>query len=139
MGCCVFKTSEIKRCVVHALQAKDFRMVFSTEPPGPALIFVHDNGIYLMSNGLPRDQVAADPDSNSYVAHAAHCNPNKDENWWNNSRDLVGGDDFGEIIKVDASWLKSCDEFEELEVDVEPAAISVFFAKRRKNKKRVKI
>lgn len=139
MGCCVFKTSEIKRCVMHALGSTDFRMVFSPAPPGPGLIFVHDDGVYLMSNGLPLDPLTKDPDSYSYVAYAANCNPKKDPEWWDNSRELVGGDDFGEIIKVDLSWLQSCDEFEELQIEVEPSSIGVYFARPKKNKKPVKI
>lgn len=136
MGLCVFKTTDVVRCITHALAATKFRMPFSTDPPKPALLFVHDQGVYLMSNGLPPDLLpVASP--KSYAAYAEHCDPEHDDDWWENSRRLVGGDDFGEIIGVDPTWLTRCDDFEELHIGVGQDSIDVFFAKLRK-KKRIK-
>jgi hypothetical protein len=56
---------------------------------------VHDDGVYLMSNGEPRDIVEGE---SSFVAHAKGCNPKTDPDWWDVSRALVGGDDFGECL-----------------------------------------
>lgn len=133
MGKCVFKTSEVKRCVEHALAAADFRMAFSSSPPGPGILFVHDQGVYIMSNGLPMDEIKKpDGKPHSYVAYAEDCNPDKDENWWENSRDLVGGDDFGEVFLVNKKWLEDLDAYEELEIEVTPEQLELYFAKPRK-------
>jgi len=133
MGLCVFKTADVVRCVTHALAAKKFRMPFSTEEPRPALLFVHDQGVYLMSNGLPPDLVTAGSPT-AYAAYADQCAPDRDEDWWENSRARVGGDDFGEIIKVDPAWLTRCNDFEELHIEVAHNNLDIFFTKLKKKK-----
>ena len=70
------------------------------------LYLVHDHGVYLMSgakDNLPNPAHEANPRaSKSLVAYAQGCDPDRDEDAWDNSRDLVGGDDFGEPIGLDA-------------------------------------
>ena len=64
--------------------------------PGPSLLFVHDQGLYLMSNGHPNL-----PDQNRTVyadGFSPHTVPF--EEWWEAARDLVGGDDFVEALPV---------------------------------------
>jgi hypothetical protein len=126
-----FKAADLKRCLEHAYAAPEFDMghenmtdeefrSLGIEPPetrapvGPCLLFVHDRGVYLMSNGIPRDLDAGG--SGSYVVYAEHCNPNTDEDWYDNSRELVGGDDFAEVINIPRSWVHNCDQFEALEI-----------------------
>lgn len=135
MGLCVFKTAYIKRCIEHALKATDFRMPFSEEPPKPALLFVHDQGVYLMSNGLPMDNISHSG-SSAYVAYAEGCDPKINSNWWEASRALVGGDDFGEILPIDAAWLEKCDLFNEFHIDVTEATLDMYFDKPRRTKKK---
>lgn len=134
MNICVFKTADVKRCVQHALNAKSWRMGSMPEtaanPPGPGLFIVHDDGVYLMSNGEPGDTL---PGTISlYVAYAEGCDPNKDEDCWDNSRLLVGGDDFGEVIRITEEWLKNCEENEELHIAVTPTKFLSRFTKPRK-------
>ena len=130
MGLCVFKTKEVRRCVEHAMAAKAFNMAFSEDTPQPGVLFVHDQGVYLMSNGQPRDLVIAeDGKASSYVAYAQHCHPEHDEDWWENSRELVGGDDFGEVFLVSERWLEDCDKYTELHIEVEPDRMELYFAK----------
>jgi hypothetical protein len=94
------------------------------ETPRPCLFFVHDNGVYLMSNGEPRDLLdPADPQSSAYVVYAEQCNPTIDDDWWENSRDLVGGDDFVEALPIAEDWLKLCDECKEFILHVSPTEI----------------
>lgn len=138
MGLCVFKTAYVKRCIQHALAAKKFRMPFSKAPPGPALLFVHDQGVYLMSNGLPADLILTAKSPTSYVVYADGCNPNIDPDWWETSRALVGGDDFGEILPIMPDWLTNCDAFDEFHVDVSPETIDTYFTAPRPAKKKVK-
>ncbi len=130
MGVCIFKTEEVKRCVSHAMASTEWRMAYSTEPPRPALCFVHDDGVYVMSNGLPRDiPPGADPDkARTYVAYAKDCDRTKDADWWENSRALVGGDDFVELIGVDDDFAALCNEYEYMLVTIDAESMGVEFA-----------
>lgn len=132
MGRCIFKTKDVKRCIKHALKSTDFRMAFSTEPPQPALLFVHDEGVYLMSNGLPADQPAGA--KRSYVAYAEGCNPDIDADCWETSRALVGGDDFGEVIILTPNVVESCDNYKELHVETTENEINVYAVAPTKKK-----
>lgn len=126
MGQCVFKTSDVRRCVEHALRATDWDMAWErgTTEPTPCLMFVHDSGVYVMSNGIPRDAIA---DEKCYTAHAKYCDPAVDENWWENSAALVGGDDFVEVLPVTTEQLKDCDDYEEFIVNVNETELTVSF------------
>lgn len=131
MPICRFKAADLKRLITHARTATDFDMghenmtdaefeSLGLSPPaertpvGPGLLFVHDRGIYLMSNGIPRDLDAVQ--SGSHVVYAQYCNPHEDEDWYDNSRELVGGDDFAEVIRIPKSWEDACDQFETFEI-----------------------
>jgi hypothetical protein len=79
-----FQAADLIRVVDHAIKTK------------ADLVLVHDQGVYLMSGGLPPDLIKP-PEPGRYVAYARGCNPNI-EGWWDRARDLVGGDDFGEPL-----------------------------------------
>ena len=133
MATCVFKTTEVRRCIEHALNSTEWSMGWSEEEtPVAGLFFVHDQGVYIMSNGEPKDIITVDGKENTYVAFAQHCNPKTDEDWWDNSRDLVGGDDFAEVVPITASWLQSCGRYEELEVTIAGDAIEWKFLKPKR-------
>ena len=57
----------------------------------PALELVKDQGVYVMSNGLPALPVG----DGSNVAYAEEANPKKlaFDTWWDNARRIMGGDD----------------------------------------------
>lgn len=103
----VFEVADVRRVVEHTLKAKDHRPhVINytddsepiTEPGKPAVLLVHDDGVYLMSNGLPHDpRENSKKFPRSFVAYARGCNP-KDPDVWEHSRALVGGDDFAETL-----------------------------------------
>jgi hypothetical protein len=132
MPTCVFKTDDVRRCIEHALNSTEWRMGWSEEPPAPALFFVHDQGVYLMSNGQPKDIITVNGKEDTHVAYAENCNPHVDEDWWDNSRDLVGGDDFAETISVNRAFLNDCGRYEQLEVELTPTQLSVYFSKPRR-------
>jgi hypothetical protein len=136
MPTCVFKTDDVRRCIEHALNSTEWRMGWSEEPPAPALFFVHDQGVYLMSNGEPRDLIpiegADTGQPTTYCAYAEHCDPSKDEDWWENASGLVGGDDFAETISVNRAFLNDCGRYEQLEVELTPTQLSVYFSKPRR-------
>lgn len=102
----VFDAAAVRRVVEHSLAApkqrdqttgydkKTFEPIM-TPVPAPAVLLVHDDGVYLMSNGEPRDIREGE---RSFVVYAKGCDPQKDANHWDCSRDLVGGDDFAETL-----------------------------------------
>lgn len=61
---------------------------------------VKDTGLYIMTDG-PDGKNAKE---SGLVVYAKGCNPDTDEDYYENSRFLAGGDDFGEEINLDA-WL----------------------------------
>jgi hypothetical protein len=127
---CVFKTSEVKPCIQHALNGTDHGMGWSDEPPQPALFFVHDQGVYLMTNAKRTDEETLRYD---FIAYAKGCHPKKDEDFYEEARDLVGGDDFAETIPVTAETLKMCDLYEEMRIKVNSENMSITFNKPKKS------
>jgi hypothetical protein len=107
-------------------------MGWSGDEPTPALFFVHDEGVYLMSNGEPGD-LKSRSEIGLYAAYAEGCDPDlHEDDWWDTSRALVGGDDFAEVIPVTAEELRACDEFEELHVVLTAKKFGAVFRKPRR-------
>jgi hypothetical protein len=117
----IFDANDVKRVVEHSLIAPqqgeqlvdhDAGGLPITEPVAePAVLLVHDHGVYLMSNGKPRDIVGPDgegcldesrDEGRSFLAYAKGCDPNKDPEWFDTACALVGDDDFG----VTLSWAR---------------------------------
>jgi hypothetical protein len=116
----IFKADDVRRVVEHTIRSKQSEIAkwdTATEengwtpdravPDEPHVILVHDDGVYLMSNGTPRDIIGPDgadmidrkkDEGRSFVAYAKGCHPKVDSDWWETSRWLVGGDDFGEYL-----------------------------------------
>jgi len=109
----IFAVADVRRVVEHSLaapnqmeQTVDFDL--STEKTitrpveAPAIILVHDEGVYLMSNGQPADPLnsaeAKGEHFRRFCAYAKDCNPVTDADCWDNARALVGGDDFAEVL-----------------------------------------
>jgi hypothetical protein len=145
MGICRFKTSELKPLIEHAKAAAEFDMgyenmtdeeciaaglppITNRTPRGPALLFVHDQGVYLMSNGEPR--LLTEDGKSNHVVYAEGCNPNIGEfdDWYLTSKELVGGDDFVEILPIPDYWLSDCDRFETFDINATGSSISYGFA-----------
>jgi DUF3085 family protein len=103
----IFEADDVRRVVEHSLANAQAPLVDHydhntfkpvTKPVDTAsVILVHDDGIYLMSNGTPRDLVEP-AKGRSFVAYAQGCHPQRDVDWWHTARDLVGGDDFSECL-----------------------------------------
>lgn len=140
MGRCVFKTNELRRCAEHAINSQEFSTGYelpdSPKIGSPGLLFVHDHGVYIMSNGKPRDLIDDDGGTQkTYVVYADQCNPKSNTDFWENSRDLVGGDDFVEFLPFGtdpAKFLSNCDEFEEYIVDVSADYLECSFAQPKR-------
>ena len=88
----------MKRIVAHA-KAAPTHMAWYGEQKGACVFLVKDEGIYLMSNGLPFDP--AEPgdarDVRRFVAYAKGFGPKAG---YANLRAAVGGDDFSEPLPV---------------------------------------
>jgi hypothetical protein len=121
----IFDAKKVMRCVKHALEAADWRADYDGLNRLPALHFVHDQGVYLMSNGLPADLTG--PNDHCYVVYAQDCDPNQNDDFWETSRALVGGDDFVEIIPVDKEWLTKLAGHDAIRIDLTPEELSVAF------------
>jgi hypothetical protein len=101
----IFKANDVRRVIEHTLAAPEQRPIsYSTDPVKEvAVVLVHDDGVYLMSNGKPGDLL--DPSkgevigSTHFVAYAQGCDPNKNKDWIDISRALVGGDDFAQTLE----------------------------------------
>lgn len=77
MGTATFKHSEaLDRIVNHALDN------------GLAVLLVKDEGLYLMVETL---RIA--DGSRALCAYAEGCDPEADDDWYDNARDAFGGDD----------------------------------------------
>jgi len=118
-----FKSSEaLKRLASGTLQANKFRIPYSdkhTDEKG--VLFVKDDGIYVMNayaGGIPPNKLGT-------VAYAKGFDPNKDKNVWDKSRDAVGGDDFGEFIRLSPNQLIRLEMGHDLELEVSPTTIEV--------------
>lgn len=102
MGQLVFTVDDdFKSIYEHAKNAKAWRVPYRSDSKGePCLFLVHDQGIYLMSGAEERQLI--DGSEKCLVVYAQGCHPDKDADFWEHSRDLVGGDDFAEAIPLSA-------------------------------------
>jgi hypothetical protein len=145
----IFKAKDVRRVVEHTMRCKQSQIPkweTATEkngwtpkrvtPKEPIIMFVHDQGVYLMSNGTPRDIIGPDGadmidrkkgDGRSFVAYAEGCNPDRNRNdWWDTSRCLVGGDDFVEYLPWTADMLARLDAGEkEIVIEVGPNSLAL--------------
>jgi hypothetical protein len=101
-----FKAEDVRRVVEHSIAApKQSEQVVeyvphTTKPiAAPAVLLVHDQGVYLVSNGKPRDIVGADAtdrkdeakdEGRSFCAYAIGCHPEKDADWYETPRVAMG-------------------------------------------------
>jgi Protein of unknown function (DUF3085) len=128
MGQCVFKTEKLFRPFLHALQAPNWSVGYqSDETPAPGFLFVHDDGIYMMSNGIPGDTEGAQ--TRQHVVYAAGCDPQNDPDFYDTARDLVGGDDFAEYIAFERpeEFARLLTHFEEMVIDITSTSFTVVF------------
>ena len=151
-----FAGEGVARILAHAIESKQHRATYeeaykqlgkdwfdgklSAEvlqdkiPAG--LTLVHDQGIYLMSNGLPRQLEVAESEK-SVVVYAEGCVPDNDANpgWWDHCRDLVGGDDFAEALPAEMfrSLGRAGDSKDQVvEIEITSRQVKVRIVPRRK-------
>lgn len=98
-----FKTSEVKKLVDHVEACKKFRGVYGMETSfKPGLILVGDDGVYLMSNGLPNLTKDKTKKNKNFVAYAEESNPEKMEfdDYRHAKEATFGHDDGAEFLDI---------------------------------------
>ena len=110
-----FQMGEVAPLIEHALSSTERKGTFAQNcdekfqrienpviPPG--LIWVKDEGIYLLSNGAMKE--GETPKSSGLISYALGYHPEKNSDVWENSRYAVGGDDFAEAIEIDDFFME---------------------------------
>ncbi len=130
-----FSNQAVLRCVEHALAApKHGKGYGDTGEAVPALFFVKDEGIYVMSNGEPRDPITSTSPNGkheietSFVAYAKGYNPrvgDRGENW-DKCRAAVGGDDFSETIDLTPAIVEDIRKGSDLFIGVTASQLKVW-------------
>ena len=92
----------LRRIVEHAKKAEQYQASFHEHAnklnPKSGIYFVKDQGVYLMSAGLPRDiDLTHENGKTSFVLYANGHNPHTDhfDDWY------VGGDDISEKMDIE--------------------------------------
>ena len=97
-----FANAGVRRCIEHALAAPDQGRAFGDlEPSPPSLVLVKDDGIYLVSSGLPFDQDETRSEPYKFCVYAEGYDPRRGD-VWQSCQEAVGGDDFCESLPIDA-------------------------------------
>lgn len=132
MGTCIFKAEDIAPLLEHTASAQSHAAPYGIGEPVPGLFFVHDQGVYLMSNGEP-GLMREDGEEGHQVVYAQGMDPKSDEDWWEVSREAVGGDDFAELIPVQVfqNFLSHSSSPTYILVKVEKDAIQISAARAR--------
>jgi hypothetical protein len=104
-GTLTFPIDDRLRSIInHAMSATTHRQRYG-ETDGAGLWLVKDQGVYLMSNGDPA-QVNPDSEEGTLLVHyAKECDPTSGadfDEWYDNGREIMGGDDCVEFIPLDS-------------------------------------
>lgn len=112
-----FAAKDLLPLVEHALKSTDHSMPYGVNDPEPGLLLVHDEGVYLMSNGKPH-QSAGDPDNpkRAKVVYARGWGP----------QSHLGGDDFVDFIPTGTLGAISKLQFVEIELTADELLVRKF-------------
>jgi hypothetical protein len=122
----VFDAATVRSIVEHMTAATEWRKEYGAKGKGhPQLVLVHDEGIYVMSNGVPG--LKAGDDKKHVVAYAKGYNPHTDRDVLERARDAVGGDDFAEYLTLSANQTASIlsGDIKRLEIGFNSRSISL--------------
>jgi hypothetical protein len=118
-----FPAAGVQRIVDHAYSSTDWGQGWEGRPR-PQVVFVHDHGIYLLSNGEPPDLVS---EETSFIVYAEGYNPHTDDDALTKANEAVGRDHFGEFIDLSDDLLAAIrsDNFLCLEIEVSADTFSI--------------
>ena len=102
-----FKNNDnLRRLAQHTLKRKKFNLPYTSETTSKKGVYlVKDDGIYLM-NAFSLGE-GTTPNDQGLTIYAEGYDPSTNKNVWQDSRDAVGGDDFGEFVEMSSSMLAS--------------------------------
>ena len=101
MGHLLFNVdANLKQIVRHTMESKEWRKNYGAPPIPKSLLLVHAEGVYLMSAGVPGN-VKNEESGQHHVAYALGLDPSINEDYWADSRDVVGGDDFASPFSIE--------------------------------------
>lgn len=125
-----FSAEELRPLIEHSAKSERHQIPYGAEESSPSMMLVHDQGVYLMSAGVPgmlakgnweeyheakaRRKAGEDvelPSLRHRVAYAKGMDPyaedddRNDDDWWDVARSVVGGDDF--VVFLELSWFTS--------------------------------
>jgi hypothetical protein len=134
MAILTFDPADVRRIVDHVTAATAWSQGLGDESePRPQIIFVKDRGIYLMSNGEPRDIVDG---STSFAAYARGYDPTTEDfdEWYPKSNEVAGGDDFGEFLDLSPDTIKliKSADFGSFSIILRPKTIEIIVAPKRR-------
>lgn len=120
----LFPLADIIELLDHAENAPTSSLCHGEDRRG-GLLLVGDQGVYLMSNGVPILQRPGAPAGHSKVVYANGINPNTDEDWYDRKRATFGGDDGAEFIDAAAvrTLIKQFPDATHLDVALTPTTI----------------
>jgi len=99
-GTLIFDTPTVRKLVDHAKGSTEHRATYGHKAE-PALLLVGDQGVYLMSSGIPHLPLPDGKSDSSLVAYAKGTNPSgSDDDWYENKRALYGGDDGADALPL---------------------------------------
>jgi hypothetical protein len=122
-----FDRNDVQRVIEHMTTATEWGRGYDDDDEHdarPQLIFVKDEGIYLMSNGLPEDIVEGET---LFVAYAEGYDPTVEtDNTWH----AVSGDDFAEFIDLtpmQIAFIRS-PNFRSLAIELDEDSFKIIFS-----------
>jgi|SRR6516162_3177371 hypothetical protein len=126
-----FDRHDVQRVIEHMTTATEWGHGYDDDndhehDARPQLIFVKDQGIYLMSNGLPRDIVEGET---SFVAYAEGYDPSVETH---NTWDTVSRDDFGEFIDLTTTQIAliRSPKFRSLAIELDEHSFEIIISPR---------
>lgn len=101
-----FKAADVAVLVAHARKSAKHRSYYADmgiTQIGACLNLVGDDGVYLMSSGIPHLPKKGGPSEHHHVVYAEGIDPRKDEFdvWWARKSDLETRGDFSMRIPID--------------------------------------
>jgi hypothetical protein len=102
----IFHGAAVLELLAHAKAATEHSAGYLDNPkPGPGLLFVKDDGVYLISNGMPRQQVEGESVRCKMVYAEGFESPRSTDGRFSDSQDekigaAAGGDDFVEFLEA---------------------------------------
>lgn len=97
MGTLTFSADEIRNKLWSEYKLRPWQSTSSS--PKATISLVHNQGVYLIAHSKVE---GSRPEES--IVYAKGCNPSKDADWQENSRALVGGDDFSQ--EVPSEWFE---------------------------------